>query len=374
MPKFVVFEGAPTVQQCLEAVQLPAGSRGSWRTFPVGLSAPRSTTPPPRKARRDEDSTGDRARKRLLLRTTVTQSEAQEEDDDVKVSQFADADTTGLFSAARQAAVVPSSQPDGNDDHFERQTKRIRQEEQNLGEDGEEGGDDANGTTPASALLPPPSQVNPRLSRLIRRNRFSLAPSFASQNRTSRSNLPLHLAEISNVSSTYTEEGATYDSTMIGDVRLGPPPEFVFGVHQLIAVNQLRNHVGRKAHVLACVLDYTAADEGSKAPSSVSLIDHSGQTTKLIAWKDTGRELLKQIRRGDVVYAGPVAVKEYQAKTQLTYDDRESCLYIYWRSMMFDVDELEFNWDEKWVEAEVAPQAKRVFEEVNFFRQFTIGA
>jgi hypothetical protein len=66
--------------------------------------------------------------------------------------------------------------------------------------------------------------------------------------------------------------------------------------------------MGRKVHVLAIVIDYTASQEGSRLPSNVTLMDRTGQNATLVLWKDVGRQILGVIRKGDVLYLGSALI------------------------------------------------------------------
>ncbi|GAA5885479.1 hypothetical protein JCM6882_009637 [Rhodosporidiobolus microsporus] len=369
MPRFILFDGAPTLAQCLHTEKLPANSRGRWRTFSVDLPPTRSTSPHLARTTSDEEVKHDEEDEDASKQRRTGLTTSQDEEVEPRASQFADADTTGLFSAARKPDIVPSSQPNEDEDDVDRPTKRARRNEWHAEEENEDE-DEANTTKNTSVFLPAPSQ---NLSRHLLHRRFQLsqAASLLSQNnRSSRSHRLSHLAEVSNASTIFSDDGGTsFDATYAAEAAsMGTPPNFAWKVHQLISIGQLRNRIGKQVSILAAVVDYRASDEGSRAPSTVTLIDHSGQTAKLVLWKHVGRQVTEAIQTGDILFIGDVSVKEYDGKAQLNFNDWTSRVGISWRTSVFSEEDEAYRFHEGWTES--VPEAKRVLEEAVFFRQW----
>ncbi|GAA5968320.1 hypothetical protein JCM11641_003809 [Rhodosporidiobolus odoratus] len=377
MPRYVVFTGAPTVQQCLKAATLPAAAHASWRTFSVPLPSTRSTSPrrsPPHPQAVNKQA---RASKKVVPDGKVKSEGDSGDRAERTSSQFADADTTGLFSSRKQVEVVPSSQPEGEDDVAEPPSKRQRREETPV--KAESGDEQETERTRMSFLLPPPSQLSNKHISLRHSRRHSRSqPLFQpSQNLSFR--FPPTAPEISNVTTAFTDEGGTYDTTIGGgggETSMGPPPRLDWQVHQLCHIDHLRKRLGKtrrgdveKVSVLAAAIDYHAAEDGTKAPSTVSLMDHTGQRADLVLWQDLGRRVCEIIRRGDVLFVSDVVPKEYNGKLQLNFSESHSQIGICWRSNVFDEDDAQYRFHEGW--SGHLPQAGAVLREAEFFRKFT---
>lgn len=101
----------------------------------------------------------------------------------------------------------------------------------------------------------------------------------------------------------------SYDATYsMGGISLGPPPQFSWQVHQLVALDQLRGRLANqkkrfaKVSVLACVLTFEKRDTKVGSLTEVVLVDSTGQTATLVLWKEAGDEIARVIQRGDVIF------------------------------------------------------------------------
>ncbi|GAA6027044.1 hypothetical protein JCM8097_006066 [Rhodosporidiobolus ruineniae] len=296
MPRLVLFDGAPTLEQCLQSARLPSKPRGSWTAFSFDLSSTRSTSSrdasQQQPAAADEDEHGGRALKERLSHSKRPKEELEEP----TASQFADADTTGLFSS-RHGGEVPSQS--------------------------------------RSFFFPPATA---------------------------------HL-DTTTASTAFYDESATYDTTYGPDGQsMGAPPRFKFLVSSLTPLSGLAGRIGRKVSVLAAVVDVMPnTDEMRNLPSKVNLTDSSGKNVTLILWKNAAREICSKIRRGDILYLGTVAVSEYNSHLQLTYGESTSQIGICWRSLVFDDEDLEYQFDEGWRYHH--DEARRVLGEVDHWRR-----
>ncbi|GAA5848665.1 hypothetical protein JCM8547_004589 [Rhodosporidiobolus lusitaniae] len=369
MPRFVMFDGAPTVAHLLATVERPSSSRGTWRTLPLRPRLP-STSP-----RKDPQASPPAVE--LQIRDADTTAVLGEQKEQSKraweehiASQFADADVTGLFSSRGRDEVLPSSI--GEDEgvteeppkkHSRRLAELVKQEAREKQHESSRSGQ--------SLLLPPPSQ--PRARPSFRR------PTQQSQLTRSFSHLPSFRFpatappfDVTDASAVYTDDGSTVDGTFFREGKsMGAPPQFEWEVHGLTQLNQLRTRVGKKVSIVASVIDYKAAQEGSTVPSTVNLLDHTGQPATLVVWKDFGRQLLQVIRRSDILYLGDLFVKEYQGAIQPSYSETSSRCGICWRGTILDEDDYAYRFDEGWREHQ--PQAKVVLKEWDFLREAVLG-
>lgn len=106
MPRFVVFDGAPTLEQCRKSLKLRPGFKGTWTTLPLPLPPPPSTSPrtrPPSSPPAVESQFQDAD---TTMQRNSRRTRASEGGKPPAASQFADADTTGLFSSSSRERVV----------------------------------------------------------------------------------------------------------------------------------------------------------------------------------------------------------------------------------------------------------------------------
>ncbi|BGP13899.1 hypothetical protein JCM10213_002540 [Rhodosporidiobolus nylandii] len=371
MPRWVVFDGAPSVEQCLNTPKTSPTAPGTWRTLLVDLPPPLSTTSSKKRgpSLRPTESQYEDAEVSGVTERPIKR--AKEAGTEPAASQFADADTTGLFSSSRRAELVPPSQPEDGEMKQGCPGKRARREEELVKEEPEEGDETGRST---SLFLPAPSQPHKRHS-LYRQTQPSHSV-LESQSRSFRFP-PSAVPEVSNVTSVFAEEGGTYDTTYAGDgTSIGAPPSFSWQLADITPLNQLRQYMGRnrrgeviKTGVLASVIDTRAADPNARAPSTVSLMDRSGaQVVKLALWGDTGRQVLRVIQRGDVLFIGNVTVDQHNKQIQLKFSEYSSQLGICWRSYVEDDNDELYRFHEGW-RAHI-PQARRVLEEAEAFARF----
>ncbi|GAA6056411.1 hypothetical protein JCM3770_000689 [Rhodotorula araucariae] len=369
MTRFVLFEGAPTVQQCYSSLDANAPPAGVWHAFTVELSpspplhqptsrAPSSSleaawqgsaTPPPAKKKR--------------RRASPT---PQQNPWDVTTSQFDDADEPPEAGVPSETAdVIPSTQDDA--DSLEMARRKMRR----CSSSSPELQQDEDGASRTSFMMPPPTQTRSRYSAVYRMQQAQ--PAFQPQHEVSLPFPPTApLPDVSRALTSYTTDDS-YDATYADGISLGVPPHFGWKVYNLTRLDQLRRRLAKanrappKISVLAAVNSYEQRETRAGIVTEVTLIDDSGQHAKLVLWKAAGVEIAEVIRRGDIVYVESVALKEYNHALQLTFSDRDSQLGICWRTHVLDEDDEVYRFHVGWRESLV--EAEEVLKQAEWFAQ-----
>ncbi|KAL7342443.1 DNA-Apurinic or apyrimidinic site lyase [Rhodotorula toruloides] len=360
MPRWIAFDGAPTVKLLLETVDATSSPCSAWQTFTFRLappSSPRSTSKGVR-AGQDEGRRGTADDGR-----TGGQQGAGEPAQvwDVTSSQFADAD---ISRRGDEAEAVPPSETD--EDTLLRVRKRPRRRSTPSQESSEpvkeEARDDFEGESRMSVMLPPLTQ---------RRRRSTLFPPTQTANDITTSTLPptAPLPDITAASTNCYGDDSYAATQSIGGISLGPPPQFSWHVHQLVPLDQLRGRLANqkkryaKFSVLTCVLTFDKRDTKAGSLTEVVLVDSTGQTATLVLWKESGDEIARAIQRGDVIFVENLAIKEYNGKIQLSFSDRESQLGICWRTHITEDADYDYRFPEAW--RHDIPQANAVLREAD---------
>ncbi|BGP30090.1 hypothetical protein JCM10296v2_001842 [Rhodotorula toruloides] len=364
MPRCIAFDGAPTVKLLLETVDAASPPRSAWQTFTFRLappSSPRST------------SKGGRGGQDVGRRRTAGEGRGGGQQGagepaqvwDVTSSQFADAD---ISRQGDEAEAVPSGETDEDTLlHVRKRPRRRSTPSQESWEPvKEEAGDDFEGESRMSVILPPPTQLG---------RRSTLFPPTQNAHEFTTSTFPPTAPRpgITAASTDFYGDDSYAGTQSIGGISLGPPPQFSWHVHQLVPLDRLRgrlaNHKKRysKFSVLACVLTFDKRDTKVGSLTEVVLVDSTGQTATLVLWKESGDEIARVIQRGDVIFVENLAIKEYNGKIQLSFSDRESQLGVCWRTHITDDADYDYRFPEAW--RHDIPQANAVLREAEWFRR-----
>lgn len=175
MPRFVVFDGAPTLDQCISARRAPPASSGRWLTLPLPLPPPLSTSPrqaaaapPPVVESQYEDAD-------TTIKSDRRSSSASAGGVEPAASQFADADTTGLFSSSKRPRKAALEHAGVEDPSEESSGKRVKRFEESYHEESEEEEQETHRDA-ASASLFPPLPLIPTVLTLVSQVTSSLHP------------------------------------------------------------------------------------------------------------------------------------------------------------------------------------------------------
>jgi len=104
------------------------------------------------------------------------------------------------------------------------------------------------------------------------------------------------------------------DVTGESEISIGPPPRFLWKLHDLTKLDQLRlrlnSHQSRSyrpdptVSILGVVSVSTSKDTSVGKVTEVVLEDETGGKVKLVSWGQQGIELNEVLQLGDVVYFG----------------------------------------------------------------------
>ncbi|BGP37977.1 hypothetical protein JCM10449v2_001904 [Rhodotorula kratochvilovae] len=371
MTRFVLFDGAPTIEQCYSSLGTNAAPAGAWHTFTVELSP---SPPPHQSTSRSSPFTPEIAAQGLGTPPAAKNKRrrsspgSQQNPWDVTTSQFDDADEPHEVGVPpKEAAAVPSS--DDEPDSLEMERRKVRRRSSSSPEVEPEQEDEDDGTSRISFMMPPPTQTRSRYSSVYRMQQSQ--PAFQPPHDVSFPfPPPAPLPDVSRAMTSYTADDS-YDATYADGASLGAPPHFGWKVYNLSALDQLRKRLAKakgastKVSVLAAVNSFERRETRAGFVAEVTLIDDSGQHVKLVLWKAAGVEIAKVIRPGDIVYVESVTLKEYNNALQLTFSDRDSQLGICWRTHILDEDDELYRFHVGWRES--IAEAEEVLKQAEWF-------
>jgi len=173
-------------------------------------------------------------------------------------------------------------------------------------------------------MFPPPSQprrpgeASYRFTRSQLRQQEDTTASFSrilhNPNETTRANLT-SITERSSPSRSHSIDDS-FDVTSNSEISIGPPPRFLWKLHDLTKLSQLRSrltsHPTRQykpdptVSVLGVVSVLTSKETSVGRVTEVVLEDETGGKCKVVSWGQQGIELNEVLRLGDVVYFGSV--------------------------------------------------------------------
>ncbi|GAA5905397.1 hypothetical protein JCM5296_003706 [Sporobolomyces johnsonii] len=354
MPRFILFDGAPTLAECLASENQPNRPPRCWQTFELALPAapptrstgPPPPTPPPEASQFQDAETQP---KNMLGEEEEVPAWA-----DRTSSQFADADTSGEGERPEgRKELVPDSQDEEevfNGQVEERSGKRARI---SLPEDEP---DEEASSSRFTFMLPPPTQSQRRRS-----SRFPAASQPISYP------FPPTAPDTTNQSTTFIEEDS-YASTFGGGLSIGAPPRFPWKISSIVKLDKLRSRLRPPSNnrdrdpevsVLGAVSDVSRKDTSVGPVTEITIEDETGGLAKAVIWGDAGDELGTAIRRGDVVYFGHVKLKHRDNQAiELRFDPRSSEVGICWRTRRFTAEDDCYHFHEGF--REVLPEADAV--------------
>lgn len=325
MTRWIVFEGAPTIQEAFESLETSSHGKpwGDWRTstFRLGFLPPEA----------DEERAGPAHGAEEGSASAVTeQSRAGPAGEEGDLSSSSD-------ERLEQVAATPSEEGNLSDDSDPRDLTDMYEMSQDLsrsslGRHVKEEDDDSEFPFGAgefrlgldmyrvsrltwlieclladTEILPPPAQKRRRSSRL------------QAYDATARDDqLDPSDPTYSRFSTTYGEDDS-YDYTSrsyaletgaggSGGGGIGGAPEFPFRKRDLVPLGEMhaRKSTGQLVSVLACVwnMNHFDARGGGSGRHEWSLLDSSGQNLPLIIWDTDYGDEAERVRLGDIVFIG----------------------------------------------------------------------
>ncbi|KPV75915.1 uncharacterized protein RHOBADRAFT_52927 [Rhodotorula graminis WP1] len=370
MRRLVLFEGAPTIEQCYSSLDLDHQPDTSWHIVTLDFSPPHQPTLGAPRPASPASPAPRPAAQQPTIKPEATAPSAGGNPWDVTASQFQDAVEGSPVQDAR-AGAEPEEQPDS----LELSRRRTRRRSSSSPEvERSEQEDEGEGVSRTSFMMPPPTQARSRYSAVFRAQHsqpvlqpphddvsFAFPPSAA-------------FLDVSRDTTVNYTADDSYDPTYAEGASLGAPPHFAWKVYDLTALNQLRKKLvqasvrgapSSKVSVLAAVNSFEQRDTAKSKLTEVTLIDDSGQHVKLAIWGAAGVEIGKVIQRADIIYVENVALKEYGGALQLSFSDRDSQLGICWRTHAVDVDDWAYRFHEGWRESLV--EADEVLKQADWF-------
>ncbi|GAA5894211.1 hypothetical protein JCM8208_002378 [Rhodotorula glutinis] len=374
MRRLVLFEGAPTIEQCYSSLDLDPQPTASWDTVAVDFSPPSDSHQPTLRSPRPASPAGQAPRpatQRPTVKPEPSSPPVGGNPWDVTASQFQDAVEGSPLQAGRVGAA-PVDEPDS----LEMSRRRTRRRSSSSPEvERSEQEDEGEGISRTSFMMPPPTQARSRYSAVFRAQHSQpvLQPPHDDVSFAFPPSAPFLDVSRADTTANYTADDS-YDATFAEGASLGAPPHFAWKVYDLSPLNQLRKKLLQastrgapppKVSVLAAVNSFEQRDTVKSKLTEVTLIDNSGQHAKLAIWGAAGVEIAKVIQRADIVYVENVALKEYGGALQLSFSDRDSQLGICWRTHAVDDDDWAYRFHEGWRDSLV--EADEVLKQADWF-------
>ncbi|KAM0792389.1 hypothetical protein ACM66B_005069 [Microbotryomycetes sp. NB124-2] len=328
MFRYIVFQGPPSPQLCIEATQDPSAwhnklkpGQSPWTVLNVGRDELHDAVMAMRQQQHDPKGKRKVAEKLQSTMAMGTQQDMHTE------SQADEVSAAGPSSKRRRAVAFDDTEYDGDDVW------------------------DVEGlSTRLHGLHPPPTQDSMRFTQ-----QFRPVPSF--QHQDSRATLLPSGSML--VPSQYLQ--SQFDETCDSVASVGPPPRFAWSAADLVPFNEfrkvLRSHTGRykpSVSFLAAIVDVRDARTVStgKQVAEWDLIDQTGQVVKMSIWGSGADDVTALVRRGDIVFVDHAKLSEHNNVLQMSvnHDRGQSLkgwgLQIVWRTNVSDPEDYQHRFDE----------------------------
>ncbi|GAA6061782.1 hypothetical protein JCM10212_001388 [Sporobolomyces blumeae] len=312
MVRFVLFDGAPSRAECLEAERDPPKNEARWISSTFSIAPPLNAVEPadrPLRQTRQADTPDDLEKRRGSVNARDAETETQ---------RFADAEESVNEPGRRGFGGCPPRA----------KRPRITGPEQKT--QGEE-------TCSSFLFLPPPSQPRPpgqsfRSAKAVldlaneadETDLVSFVVERDSTTRLSDPTLDANLSYAHNMTTVDDSYSSTADHSG-SDVSMGPPPNLPWQISSLTKLSQVRSRF--MAHrvssapggqpyshpivsVLGAISSVVGKDTSAGRVTEISFEDDSGACVRIVSWGDQGDELARAIRIGDVVFFGKLAIVE----------------------------------------------------------------